>query len=89
MRISQKQLEDLVETEKRELKRRILLYRHNRSLSYVRGKSLFLIDDGVATGLTAHVSLQAARMLKPKEIIFAAPVCAADSLPVSGKTQMR
>ncbi len=80
LRISQQQLEDLVEIEKRELKRRILLYRNNRSLSYVRGKSLFVIDDGVATGLTAQVALQAARILKPKEIIFAAPVCAADSL---------
>ncbi len=81
LRLSKHDIDKLIQSEKRELKRRIKLYRNNRNLSYIRDKTVFIVDDGVATGLTAKAAIESTRMLKPQRIIFVTPVCAEDSLP--------
>lgn len=81
LRLDQKDIEALIRKEKKELQRRVKLYRNNKTLSYIRDKTVLVVDDGIATGLTAQAALQAIRMLHPKQIIFACPVCASESLP--------
>lgn len=66
--------------EERELKRRIEMYRDGETLNDIEGSTIFLIDDGLATGITAEAAIKAVRKLKPKKIIFAAPVCAEESV---------
>lgn len=78
--VSQQQLEQIKQQEKQELDRRVNTYRSGRSLECVQDKITVVIDDGLATGSTALAALKSARKLSPKELIFAAPVCAGDSL---------
>ncbi len=62
------------------LARRALRYRGSRPAPIVARKCVILIDDGVATGSTAHAALLALRARDPARLIFAAPVAAADTL---------
>jgi putative phosphoribosyl transferase len=41
-----------------------------------RGKTAILVDDGLATGVTARAAVLAARDMKPRKVVLAAPVCA-------------
>ena len=81
LKLTQRHIDKLIDHEQQELLRRIKFYRDNRSLSFIRDRTVVMIDDGVATGLTAQAALQTTRMMKPKRIIFATPVCAAENLP--------
>lgn len=68
-----------VEAQLAEARRRVRRYRGDRSLSPVRGRSVIIVDDGVATGYTALAALEAARALGADEIVVAAPVMAPDA----------
>jgi predicted phosphoribosyltransferase len=63
-----------------ELVRRARFYRGSRPAPVIEGKWVILIDDGVATGSTAHAALMALRGQKPARLIFATPVAAADTV---------
>jgi len=63
-----------------ELARRARHYRGARPPPPIEGLWVILIDDGVATGSTAHAALRALRGRGPARLIFATPVAAADSV---------
>jgi erythromycin esterase-like protein/predicted phosphoribosyltransferase len=66
---------DAVEaTEQRELQRRERLYRGNRGAPAVAGKTVILVDDGLATGSTMRAAVEALRRLEPAWIVGAVPV---------------
>jgi predicted phosphoribosyltransferase len=60
--------------EQRELARREQLYRDNRPPPDVRGRTVILVDDGLATGATMLAAVQAPRELRPARIVVAVPV---------------
>ena len=62
------------------LAKRARHYRGNRPPPVIAGKWVILVDDGVATGSTAHAALRALRGRHPARLIFATPVAAADSI---------
>lgn len=66
----------ILNAEKKELKRREQLYRGDRPFPDLVGKTIILIDDGIATGFTMRVAVKALRKQKPVEIILATPVAA-------------
>ncbi len=74
------QIEQIVAQEKRELQRRVALYRHGQALPELSDKTAIIVDDGLATGMTARAAILACEKLMPKKIIYASPVCASDSL---------
>ncbi len=76
--ISSEGLKELIRKEKEELSRRVNLYRHNKSPP-IKNKTIILVDDGLATGVTARAAIEAIKKQKPGQIIFAAPVCAFDT----------
>lgn len=76
LRVSESKLKEIIEREKRELERREGLYRGNRPALDVHGKTVIIVDDGLATGLTMRAAVAAIKKLDPKEIVVAAPVCA-------------
>ncbi len=78
--ITQKQIQEIISEQKKELERRVMLYRNGRSLLDMSGKSIILVDDGLATGVTAQAAVKALKKQNPKNIIFAAPVCALKSV---------
>lgn len=73
--ISGVEVKAIVKAETEELRRRIAHYRGDRQLPDLVGKTVILIDDGLATGVTAAAAGTFLRTLGPKELIFAAPVC--------------
>ncbi|MCE0521812.1 MAG: phosphoribosyltransferase [Methylacidiphilales bacterium] len=69
-------IDEVTAEEERELKRRELAYRGGRSALEVNGKTVILIDDGVATGSTMLAAIRAIRAQKPARLVVAVPVIA-------------
>jgi putative phosphoribosyl transferase len=76
--LSLEDLEDevkvVIEKEKVELKRRVILYRGTRRLPDLTNRTVVLVDDGLATGVTAAAASRYLKMKGAKEIILAVPV---------------
>jgi putative phosphoribosyl transferase len=62
--------------EQEELSRRERLYREGRPEPDVRGATVILVDDGLATGSTMYATVMALRQKKPARIVVAVPVAA-------------
>ncbi|OXI24438.1 phosphoribosyltransferase [Burkholderia sp. AU15512] len=77
MKVSDAQLADVITRETAELHRREALYRGAEPPLPVEGRIAIVVDDGVATGASMHVALQALRERRPARIIAAAPVAPA------------
>jgi putative phosphoribosyl transferase len=73
--ISEQDLAGIISRELEELIRRERAYRVNRPPLHVEGRTVILVDDGLATGATALAAIEAVRQQRPRRIIFAAPVC--------------
>jgi putative phosphoribosyl transferase len=67
-------VESVARQELAELERREREYRQGRPLTDVRGKTVILVDDGLATGSTMRAAVQAVRALGPAKIVVAVPV---------------
>jgi putative phosphoribosyl transferase len=65
--------------EQRELERRERAYRGDRPLLNVRGRTVILVDDGLATGSTMRAAALALRKQDPARLIVAVPVAAAET----------
>lgn len=74
--IPDEEIERVTREEQRELERREKLYRGDAKPLEVRGRTLILVDDGLATGSTMRAAVTALQSQEPAEIIIAAPVAA-------------
>ncbi|WP_179967343.1 erythromycin esterase family protein [Mycolicibacterium anyangense] len=73
LRVSPEQLREIAEKEARELVRREAAYREGRPPLAVTGKTVILVDDGLATGSSMLAAVQALRESEPAEIVIAVP----------------
>ncbi len=69
----------LAEREAVELARRVRIYRGDRPMPDLAGRTVIVVDDGVATGATARAAARAARRRGAAHVVLAAPVIAAAS----------
>lgn len=67
-------LEEETARQRREIERRLAAYREGRPEARVAGRVAVVVDDGIATGLTARAAAAAVARLEPREVIVAAPV---------------
>ena len=74
LKLPQTAIDHVIEAEQKELKRRELIYRGDRSSLHLAGKTIILVDDGIATGATVRAAIKALRQQKPNRIILAVPV---------------
>jgi len=74
--VTKKYIEDEISAQKKEIDRRIRLYRGGRRLGFeeVEGKTIILVDDGVATGATMKAAIATLKEEKIKRLIVAVPV---------------
>ncbi|MYN12127.1 phosphoribosyltransferase [Pusillimonas sp. TS35] len=79
MGIGAQTLERVRTMEQRELERRELAYRAGRPPLDLQGRTVILVDDGLATGATMRAAIVAARKLGAVRVVVAAPVGSADA----------
>jgi predicted phosphoribosyltransferase len=77
--IPARMIEAVAAREQAELARRERLYRGDRPPLDVRGHTVILVDDGLATGATMHAAVRALRQRQPARIVVAVPTAAAEA----------
>jgi predicted phosphoribosyltransferase len=78
--LNERDIDATRQREHAELLRRERTYRGSRPPLELEGKTVILVDDGIATGATMHAAVTATRKLRPKSIIVAVPTGAVDSV---------
>ena len=63
-----------------EIERRRKLYCEGRPAPEIAGRTAIIVDDGIATGATMRVALQAVRRRRPARLVLAVPVAPPDTL---------
>ena len=76
LRIAERVIDAVAEREQEELERRERAYRGERTALDLRGRSVILIDDGLATGSTMRAAVVAIRQQRPSRLVVAVPVAA-------------
>jgi putative phosphoribosyl transferase len=77
--ISTEQVEWITAEVRKELDRRASVYRGDRPPLNVSGKTVILVDDGVATGASVYAAIQALRQMQPAMLVLAVPVAPASA----------
>ncbi len=77
--IRQPLIDAAVRAEGKELARREAAYRDDRPLPTIAGKTVILVDDGLATGSTMQAAVAALRGQSPASIVVAVPVAAPET----------
>ncbi len=72
--VSREEVEAVVASEKAEAARRERLYRQDRPAPELEGRTVILVDDGLATGSSMLAAVRYVRSLQPGSVVVAVPV---------------
>jgi predicted phosphoribosyltransferase len=72
--LSQREIDEVIRREEQELRRREQQFRGGRPPLDLKGKTVILVDDGLATGATMWAAITAVRQQQPARIVMAVPV---------------
>ena len=78
--LNERDIDQLADAERAELRRRQALYLNGRAPVALAGRTVILVDDGIATGATAKAALLAIRKAAPKRVVLAVPVASDDAV---------
>ncbi len=78
--VSEEYLREEIERQRREIERRIQIYRQGYPLPPTTGKTVIVADDGIATGYTMLAALRGLRETRPALLVAAVPVAPRESL---------
>lgn len=87
--LSQQQINYQVSRVRTNIRQRSLLYHGKKPPSLVKGKTVLIVDDGLASGYTMMAAVESVRYRQPNEIIVAVPVASAAALPKVEKVANR
>jgi putative phosphoribosyl transferase len=77
---SQEYIDEEIDRIRTRLKKMYPKFSTNKELKDLRGKTVILIDDGIATGNTLLITVQMLKKSEPAKIIIAVPVASADAI---------
>ena len=80
MGVTQEQVDAIAAREQMEIERRTRLYRGGRAPPTLSGRSVIIVDDGIATGSTMQAAVEVARRHGAARVVVAAPVAPPDTL---------
>ena len=83
-KVSKDYIDEEVERLNELIEKRYKLYKRKK-FPDIKNKTIILVDDGIATGNTAKLSIQLLKKQKPKKIILAVPVAPKDSIKMLEK----
>lgn len=78
--VSREYLDQEIARQQRELERREKIFRCGREKLKLTGKTIILVDDGIATGATTKASVQCLRKMGIAKIVLAVPVASQESV---------
>lgn len=79
-RLQSKQIQAIAAKKKAELRWRESRYRNSRPMLQIYNRTVILVDDGMATGLTMHAAIEVLSQHQPAEIIIAIPVASGQAI---------
>lgn len=85
LNVPQKYLDLEISSQIKEIERRLMKFRGTKEY-HLKGKTVVLVDDGIATGATMFVAIQWVKKQKPKQIIVAIPVGPKDTIDKLNET---
>ncbi|MGB2580435.1 MAG: phosphoribosyltransferase family protein, partial [Minisyncoccia bacterium] len=80
--VDKRWLENKIKEETREAERRWSTYRKDRGPLELKGKTVIIVDDGIATGLTMQAAVAYARQTDAEKVVVAVPVASIESIGV-------
>lgn len=83
--MKEKELWECVQSGKKEVERKVELFRQGMPLRNLDHTVVIIVDDGLATATTAQAALEVAEQHNPPFLIFAAPICEVDTATKVGK----
>ena len=80
LNLSEREIKNILEQERKVLQCRSKMYRADRPEPCITGRTVILVDDGLATGSTAHAAIRAVRQAKPQQLVLAVPVAPVETV---------
>jgi predicted phosphoribosyltransferase len=70
-----KYIEESIEKERRRIREMIKIFDHEVKKDEIKGKTIFVVDDGIATGKTMELAVKEVKQMNPSKILICTPVC--------------
>lgn len=83
--VSRAELLEVARAEMEEIRQRVQRLRSGRPPPELRGRTVIIIDDGIATGGTMRAAIRAVRKCRPAHLVLAAPVASPDIVQALGR----
>jgi putative phosphoribosyl transferase len=72
--MTKEEMNAVIEEEKQEIKRRVEKFRRGKPLPQMKGKTVIITDDGIATGATVFATIELCKNMGASRIVVAAPI---------------
>ncbi|MDY0194703.1 MAG: phosphoribosyltransferase [Sulfurovaceae bacterium] len=78
--LDDQEIEQIIADQSEEIQRRIMTLRNGKPLPSLKGRTVILVDDGIAMGSTMHVAVALCKKQEAEKIIIAVPVAGASAI---------
>lgn len=83
--VSRAEIFEVARREMTEVRRRVERFRRGRAMPELQGRTVILVDDGIATGGTTRAAIRAIKKRRPARLVLAVPVASPDIVEALGR----